>query len=695
MKYYRYLLTVILLTASLYGKWEYGSLFETKEYQDMTQRSIDHDSEGNPHVVYGEKHLYHSYMKDNIWHTEVVDDTDNVGKYASIAIDNNDVVHISYYATSHLNYANNSGGTWSIQMIESVGSPGSAQTSIAIDSTGKFHIIYYYIHGDKLKHAYYDDTFNVTRVEIIDADTYSGLFNSLAIDANDNLHVAYYDAFDGHLKYAIKVGSAAWDIQTLDSTDDVGSFCSIAVDGSGYSYISYYDDTNKYLKYITNKGSNWASATPETVDGSGDRGSFSSIALHSGVPYISYYDDVAKKPYVAYKSTSWVRTKLSDSAGEGLYSSIASNPVSGDVDIVYHSEMGQLYTTHGTTNSYSTPLIIDNTLPLILNLHRDTRVETDQQGYLHLTYFDSSSQQLKYSNNRLGHWIESTIDYGNFSSLSLAVDGNGKAHISYYELGNKDLKYASNFVVSHGWYIFIMDDGSGADVGKHNDITVNSSGIAHMSYLDATNQALKYIRVYGSGPEVVENGNVGAYNSITLDSSENVHIAYADDSTVTGNGIKYAHNTSGSWVDASVYPGYHNSNNKTIAIDSNNKVHILHAGVLGGYKLFYTHNIDGTWKTEIADDAEVWDYTLNLDAQGKAHLSYHTRTNTSEVTYATNHNGKWQKQVLNGDALMTDTYCDSTVNSSGKVTIVNKRLNYVFGSYSGGTNPALIMYLLQ
>lgn len=72
---------------------------------------------------------------------------------------------------------------------------------------------------------------------------------------------------------------------------------------------------------------------------------------------------------------------------------------------------------------------------------------------------------------------------------------------------------------------------------------------------------------------VVENlehpGNTALYNAIAVDSNNKVHIIFND-----GSGIKYQTNASGSWVLTTLESS--GSSPSSIAIDKNNKVHVCY-----------------------------------------------------------------------------------------------------------------------
>ncbi|MCL6582996.1 MAG: choice-of-anchor D domain-containing protein [bacterium] len=135
-------------------------------------------------------------------------------------------------------------------------------------------------------------------------------------------------------------------------------------------------------------------------------------------------------------------------------------------------------------------------------------------------------------------WQTFTIDSANNVGryTSIAIDSSGRAHISYCNYTNDDLKYATN--ASGSWQTFTLD--STGVVGRYTSIAIDSSGQAHISYYNYTNGDLKYAtNASGSWQTFTldSTGDVGQYTSIALDQSGQAHISYYD---YTNGDLKYA-----------------------------------------------------------------------------------------------------------------------------------------------------------
>jgi hypothetical protein len=70
-------------------------------------------------------------------------------------------------------------------------------------------------------------------------------------------------------------------------------------------------------------------------------------------------------------------------------------------------------------------------------------LDIDANGYLHVSYRDSSPSRLTYGTNKGGAWQFKRLDNTNSNGVdsALAVDSGGHVHIAYCYSYSADLKY--------------------------------------------------------------------------------------------------------------------------------------------------------------------------------------------------------------------------------------------------------------
>tara|TARA_B100000767_G_C19752391_1_gene531364 strand:+ start:22 stop:2322 length:2301 start_codon:yes stop_codon:yes gene_type:complete len=252
--------------------------------------SIIVDDQGDIHISYvsNSHSLHYAYYDGVAWTTNVVDNSERVGGYSSLAVGDDGSIHISYHdkENNDLKYAIHDGSGWTTQTIDDAVGGAGTYTSLAIDSLGNVHISYRASGIHCLKHAMYDQSTESWSVSIVTMDN-SGEYSSLAIDSNDRLHISWYKNAGIDLKYAV-YESGSWITSTVDEVGRVGQHSSLAVDSNGIPHISYYDDSNSNLKYATLNGSTW---TQLTIDSGEDNvGTHSQIITDSsGNPHIVYF----------------------------------------------------------------------------------------------------------------------------------------------------------------------------------------------------------------------------------------------------------------------------------------------------------------------------------------------------------------------------------------------------------------------
>src|SRR3989304_2966327 len=575
------LLHILFSTIGNAQVWTIEKADAPKFFTQVYPRSIAIDKDNRLHAAYGGDHLYYAYFDGVKWQHETLDNYPGVGEFASIAIDSNNKVHISYYDSTFriLKYATNATGTWATYVIDNKQFVGYG-TSIALDSNNSVHIGYY---GDKdLRYA--ANASGSWVISIVDNAGDVGSYPSIAVYSNNKVHIIYLDSNDLnnlHLKYATDE-TGQWVISTIDSK--VKGSTSISVDSNKKVHISYQGGDKNNLKYATNASGPWDITI---VDPTEDVGSNTSIALDSqNNVYISYYvnttinnETIRDFQYITNVSGSWISYTIDREGWAGMDSSIALDS-KDKVHISYHEWFyNNLKYATNASGSWATYFIDSQNIV-------DTSIAIDSKGNVHISYtvYIGINPYLLYATNSSGSWVITQIDSlssGWGFNTDIAIDSNDKVHISY---SDGSLKYTTN---SSGSWVTNTVDSTGA-VGINNSIILNSNNKAHISYYDETNSTLKYA-TNASGEWVastIDNyGTVGTYTSIAVDSKDKVHISYKDDTKRTysmywwptsapGRALKYATNVSGSWETSFVDTIGDVGLDTSIAIDSKDNVHI-------------------------------------------------------------------------------------------------------------------------
>ena len=266
------------------------------------------------------------HARGGVWNLSVADSTGTVGQFSSIAVGKDGVPHMAYYDAT-ANDLKHAWGTWASvagewewtnEVVDSTGNVGQ-HTSIAVDDRGALHIVYYSTaKGGILKHAYGPQD-RITQqwkwivTEVLDPlSGDAGKYASLAIDSPGRVHVVYFLSGPNALWHASGTwnpDSRQWDWATGAVDDDVGLFGGhgdLAISDDGTLHIAYYDAANDSLKYAVgahNVGAGLWSWSTEVVDGPQDAhvGMFPSIVVHdSGSVYITYYDETNGNLKLAY-----------------------------------------------------------------------------------------------------------------------------------------------------------------------------------------------------------------------------------------------------------------------------------------------------------------------------------------------------------------------------------------------------------
>jgi hypothetical protein len=299
----------------------------------------------------------------------------------------------------------------------------------------------------------------------------------------------------------------------------------------------------------------------------------------------------------------------------------------------------------------------------------NSSIAVDSNKKAHIVYDSCTIYAcgLQYATNASGAWkllrLESPQER---RDGSIAVDSQKKIHIVF----NKG--YTTN---KSGTWVTSENVG-----GLHPSIAIDAHDNPHVAYI-ADNQ-LKYATTNGADSWDVKTVDATSvdprFASIAIDSQGKIHISYI------GNGkLMYVTNTSGSWDPPFPADDTINSGNvdaqTSIAVDSNDHIHIVYYNYFKYQDLKYATNVTGSWQTETIDsEGDIGPYNaIAIDQQDKIHVCYYDKTNR-DLKYATKVSGTW-----------TPVTVDSTGNVGAFCSIAIDSENVPHVSYQDGSNQDL------
>jgi hypothetical protein len=209
------------------------------------ENSLAIDSNNMPHISYdGNYCLKYAWKNETGWHKETVDGTEGgptqVGMYNSIALTSKGMPVISYVGGDLrvLKIAWKDKYGWHIKKIPKTSH--AWDTSLALDSRDRPCIAYQDYEKEDLKYAWKNAA--GWHVVTVDGEGKVGLSPSLALDARNRPHISYRDSDPDSLKHAWKT-SSGWHREIVDLNNNLGDGTSLALDSGGHPHIAYKTST--------------------------------------------------------------------------------------------------------------------------------------------------------------------------------------------------------------------------------------------------------------------------------------------------------------------------------------------------------------------------------------------------------------------------------------------------------------------
>ena len=310
---------------------------------------------------------------------------------------------------------------WTIEIVDA-----GETNSIALDSYGHPHISYYK-NGDLMYAVKTESEWNI---ETVDSKNNIGVYSSIALDSNDCPHISYIDETNEYLKYAVKNGPE-WVIETVDTTNRItASLTSIKIDSYDNPHVLYYDKMHGKIRYAFKTGSDWII---ENISGGEPH---NVLALDSdNNPNIAFRTDMGKREIrLGIKTNSnWnIETVRPTSTSRVISFDLDSNNnpyIICGADVEYYSYLICLYKTN---NIWSYDLVDTGGF---MGDYNSIVLDSNKQPHIIYTYLDWDKYELRYAKKIGSKWIKIVIDSGEIEWNSISCDSNNKPHISYTSHG--------------------------------------------------------------------------------------------------------------------------------------------------------------------------------------------------------------------------------------------------------------------
>ncbi|MEW5849815.1 MAG: hypothetical protein AB2A00_13435 [Myxococcota bacterium] len=635
--------------------------------------------------------LEYATNRSGRWEVARIDDSGDVGRYATLAVDALDHVHIVYQAGQVLRHASNASGTWTTQTVPAVlGHTVGLYAAAAATPDGALHVVHHdATAGDLLYQTLAGGAWSAATV--VDQGGVTGQYASLAADPEGKLHVAYYDATARNLRYATNA-TGAWVVEIADDTDRAGLRSAIALDAQRRVHVLYHLDSVDDVRHAWRENGVWSvgtvvndgaqagvrwslSVTPEgalvgcylraDVDGTTGNTSYSLWRILGAARPWGTLGNYLVEPVLQVGLNDHACATVG-SAGDGphvLFSyadndrvlELAPSAQLPHVEIVdglntrgehpslFRTPNGTLHAAYYDASASALRYArkapgapweseeVDN----VGGVGKFTAIVVDAQDTVHLAYRSDTLDAVMYVRGAAGAWSpRETVAAGSGAGnpLSLVVDDDG-AWIAYRTSGTGRIHLASN---GSGTWVTEDIPGPAVSHGDHIKLARDALGTFHVAFLAQDATELNYLRGTPGNweaPQSVDTtGSSGRHISLALDPLGNPHMAHYD---AAGNRLRHAWSTgggaAGTWqnelVSTSPDAGWYTS----IAADAAGTLYISHHDD----GLAVAVGTPGNWSVIRVDDSDTADTALAVSPDGNWHVVYFEE-GRDDLRHATN-----------------------------------------------------------
>lgn len=284
---------------------------DTIENSVSSWASIAIDNSGIPHITYQTEHLIYAYLNDSLWQKTVVDSNIFTESGCAIDLDLGSQPHISYFRLGSIMgdnpwYAKKIAGEWHCEEIDNPDIPNWRPTSIRINLDNQPCVVYS-PSGTLIKYAYRDSIWHCEALGVGSGQIYTK--KSLDIDSLNRPYILYSYGSNTLLTYKDSIG---WheEILPLTPTTTRGYGGSLRIDKDGIIHIARFATNDDY----TYREIHYIYGTPVGVEEDNQ-----TLKLESQIPVLEMYPNPSQNIFkIKFNSPDEykVTVKIYDVAGE-------------------------------------------------------------------------------------------------------------------------------------------------------------------------------------------------------------------------------------------------------------------------------------------------------------------------------------------------------------------------------------------
>lgn len=349
---------------------------------------------------------------------------------------------------------------WITEIIHRVGiqRPGDgfgSWSSLAIDSNDVLHVSYYNVTRRNLRYAI--RTGGVWSSRVVDRLTDVGITNALALDTFGVPSIAYSDFTLPALSFARQKPNGKFRIDQLrNEFTGAGGFApSMVVNSFNHEQIIHHDYAD-FLWHLAHGGGGW---TRTRLGNRGIQSGSSSLAISLGdTQHVAYAifcpppdndcdgAGIGAQQWLVHTSNSgangaWETEFVRPVSADGITCSSIGVDAQGAVHIVYVDRTDGVLKYETNASGLWKPRVLYNQSRVY-----GVSMKVDVRGDLRVSYTAGgpNGKTLKYATNSSGVWVHEVVDdtrnVGDVASI--AIDGAGLPHISYYDATRGILRHA-------------------------------------------------------------------------------------------------------------------------------------------------------------------------------------------------------------------------------------------------------------